>query len=100
MNADSNLNCTLCDSNCEETTYHLLFDCPFSSECWHYVGIHWNHGMDLFLMNEDAKNAFSKRFFLEIVVVVFWTICKQRNNFIFRNLAPSFGSGGFVSTKF
>jgi hypothetical protein len=56
--------------------------------------------MDLFLMNEDAKNAFSKRFFLEIVVVVFWTICKQRNNFIFRNLAPSFGSGGFVSTKF
>jgi hypothetical protein len=37
--------------------------------------------MDLFLMNEDAKNAFGKRFFLEIVVVVFWTICKQRNNF-------------------
>jgi hypothetical protein len=37
--AGNNLNCILCDRGCEETTYHHLFDCPFSLECWNYVGI-------------------------------------------------------------
>jgi hypothetical protein len=27
----SNFDCILCDLNCEETTYHLLFDCTFST---------------------------------------------------------------------
>jgi hypothetical protein len=56
------------------------------------VGIQWNLELDFFIMFEDAKNAFDRRFFMEIVVVVTWTIWKQRNDFIFRNLVPSFSS--------
>lgn len=92
LNAASDLRCVLCDSNCEETTFHLLFEWPFSLECWQYVGIQWNLELDFFIMFEDAKNAFDRRFFMEIVVVVTWTIWKQRNDFIFRNLVPSFSS--------
>jgi hypothetical protein len=32
--------CVLCNLNTEEYTYHLLFQCPFSVECWNFLGIH------------------------------------------------------------
>jgi hypothetical protein len=86
MATGSNIDCILCDLNCEETTYHLLFHCPFSSECWNYVGIQWNHDLDFFLMIE-AKGAFGHSFFMDILALVVWSIWKQRNDFIFRNKA-------------
>jgi hypothetical protein len=73
-----NLQCVLRDSTCEETIFHLLFECPFSSDCWHYVGIQWNFDLDFFNMFEDAKNIFGRRFFMEIVAVVAWTIWKAQ----------------------
>jgi hypothetical protein len=30
-------NCVLCNLNIEELSYHLIFQCPFSSECWDYL---------------------------------------------------------------
>jgi hypothetical protein len=59
---DSNLGCTLCDPHYEETTYHLLFCCPFITDCWSYVGFHWNHDLDFFSMIQDAKDAFCQSF--------------------------------------
>jgi hypothetical protein len=56
---DINLDCDLCDMHCEETTYHLLFRCPFSIDCWSYVGLHWNHDLDFFPMIHEAKGAWS-----------------------------------------
>jgi hypothetical protein len=49
LNECSDLNYVLYDQGHEETTYHLLFDCPFSMGCWNYVGIHWCHDLDFFL---------------------------------------------------
>jgi hypothetical protein len=56
------------------------------------VGIQWNFDFDFFSMFEEAKNVFGRRFFMEIVAVVAWTIWKQRNDYIFRNVIPSFSS--------
>jgi hypothetical protein len=33
----------LCNLNLEETTYHLFFECPFSTRCWNFVEISWDH---------------------------------------------------------
>lgn len=43
-------------------------------------------------MIEAAKNAFGHEFFMERMALVAWGIWKQRNDLIFRNLAPSFSS--------
>jgi hypothetical protein len=74
LTTGSNLNCILCDLNYEETTYHLLFDCPFSSECWNYVGIQWNHDLDFFLTIEATKGSFGHSFFMYILAFVVWCI--------------------------
>jgi hypothetical protein len=87
----SNFDCILCDLNCEETTYDLLFDFPFSTRCWNYVGIQWNHDLD-FLMIEVAKGAYGYNFFMDILSLVVWCIWKQLNDFIFKNKSPSFTS--------
>jgi hypothetical protein len=51
--------CTLCNLNCEETTYCLLFECPFSVECWNFVGIQWDHALDFFHMVANTRNQFT-----------------------------------------
>jgi hypothetical protein len=53
-------------------TFYLLFECPFSSNCWYHAGVQWNSNLDFFSMFEDEKNIF-----IEIVAVVDWTIWKQ-----------------------
>jgi hypothetical protein len=41
-------------------------------------------------MIEAARGAFGHNFFMEILAMVVCCIWKQRNDFIFRNIAPSF----------
>jgi hypothetical protein len=60
--SDSNFYCTLCDLHCEDTTYHLLFCCPFSTECWNFVGFQWNHDLEFFSMIEASKGTFGHSF--------------------------------------
>jgi hypothetical protein len=31
--------CVMCTNQCEETTFHLFFSCPFSRACWRHLGI-------------------------------------------------------------
>jgi hypothetical protein len=31
--------CVLCNTGCEETSFHLLFDCSFSQACWNSISI-------------------------------------------------------------
>jgi hypothetical protein len=40
-------------------------------------------------MIESARGTFGHNFFMEIMGVVVWCVWKQRNDFIFRNIAPS-----------
>jgi hypothetical protein len=39
-------------------------------------------------MIEVAKSAFRYNFFMDILPVVVWSIWKERNDFIFRSIAP------------
>lgn len=60
------------------------------SDCWHYVSIQWNFDLHFCMFEDDTKNTFGRRFFMEVIAVVIWTIWKQRNGCIFRNVVPSF----------
>ena len=34
--------CLLCDSPSGETVTHLFYKCPFATECWAAIGMHWH----------------------------------------------------------
>jgi hypothetical protein len=34
--------CAICSLGIEETSFHLFFQCPFSSSCWNYLAIQCN----------------------------------------------------------
>jgi hypothetical protein len=53
--------CCLCNLNYEETTFHMLFQCPFSGSCWNYIGIYWNHSHDFFDMIISAEEMFREK---------------------------------------
>lgn len=96
--SNNDYTCNLCDHNCEETTYHLLFNCLFSISCWNYIGVQWDHSLDFFNMIMVAKDLFRK-FFMEILAILAWEIWKLRNNAIFRNSCPTFFLGRLISMK-
>jgi hypothetical protein len=83
-------NCVLCDHLIEETTYHMLFVCDFSRQCWEHLNIFWDHSLNFFDTMDLAKRQFGTSFFMEIFSVAAWEIWKQRNAKIFRHTRPTF----------
>jgi hypothetical protein len=77
-------NCVFCSLHVEELSCHLIFQCPFSSECWSYLGIFWDHSLYFFDTMKKAKVGFNLSFFMEICSIAAWEIWKQRNGKIFR----------------
>jgi hypothetical protein len=90
--------CPLCARNREETTFHLFFTCPFSSECWRHLGFNWNFNLDFHNMMIEAKQQCPHPFFMETFMVAAWLIWKQRNDLIFnlRNLSFQQWKFGFI----
>jgi hypothetical protein len=69
--------CPLCRQNREETTFHLLFLCPFSRECWRQLGFHWEFNLSFHQMMHAARIQDSNPFFMEIFMLGAWLIWKQ-----------------------
>lgn len=76
-------NCVLYDLHYEETTYHLIFNCPFNNASQNHMGIYQDHLLNFFLIGA-AREHFRYKFFMEIITVSTWKIWKQRNVTIFR----------------
>jgi hypothetical protein len=72
-------NCVLCNLNCEETSLHLFFECPFSSDCWATIPIIWNLNASPLDMILQAREAFDNSIFREIVITACWVIWTTRN---------------------
>lgn len=85
-------NCVLCNLRMEETSFHMFFECPFSSLCWQALNIHWDFQLQFFPMIQKARDVFQAPFFMEVFIIATWTIWKQRNGLIFRQIRPSFQS--------
>jgi hypothetical protein len=58
--------CVLCNLNVEELSYNLIFQCPFSYECWDYLDINWDHSLQFFNIIQKAKQDNHINLFMEI----------------------------------
>jgi hypothetical protein len=82
--------CVMRTTHCEEITFHLFFSCPFSRACWRHLGINWRFELDFHSMMEEARAQFHNKFFMDIFIIGAWLIWKQRNDWIFIRVRPSF----------
>src|SRR3954468_11223994 len=86
---DDNYACLLCDHPPEETVEHLFFQCDFSAACWRKLGITWPlHGNRVQFLHV-AESTWGKPMFMEVFIIASWSIWKERNNKLFRSMAPS-----------
>jgi hypothetical protein len=91
MNLDSYV-CPLCNMGCEETCFHLFFECPFSLQCWNFLNIHWNLGIPALDMLVEARQNFGSIIFRELIITAAWCIWLLRNRVVFDNIQFNFQS--------
>lgn len=84
-----NNDCVLCNAYVLEEWKHFFFTCNFSSRIWNYLQIDWRNRPVSESLN-FAKNHFSGPCFTEVVILACWNIWKQRNDWIFENIKPTF----------
>lgn len=82
-------NCVMCHENMEEMTMHLFFECSSNIMRWYIVNIQWNIQGSLFQMLARQKSTSNSPYLLDIVMIVDWSIWKERNAYIFNGNAPS-----------
>ena len=67
-----NYDCVLCNSDCEETSMHLFFECHFSTACWNTIPICWNQNVPPLDMIIDARTSFGSPIFREFFITACW----------------------------
>jgi len=76
-------NCVLCINPMEESLNHLLLHCPFAISCWNWLQIQVNPDSNVPQAMESFKAQLQVPFFMEIIILMCWTIWKARNGLIF-----------------
>lgn len=82
-------NCVLCSNAVQETLFHLLLGCPFAIQCWGLIDIQSNQLADPLQTLQSFKDQLQVPFFMEIIIIMAWTIWRSRNDLIFRQINPS-----------
>lgn len=85
-------NCVICSNSVVETRFHLFFECPFSSDCWNYLSIHYNISLQPLDMVIEARLAFGSPIFREFFVTACWIIWTTRNRVVFYNASVCLNS--------
>ena len=78
-------NCVLCNELVEETVEHLFLHCEFAKECWSIIGLTIPLGQESFQILDSFRRQLNVQFFMEIIILLCWSIWMSRNNLIFRN---------------
>jgi hypothetical protein len=76
-------NCVLSNLGCEETSFHLFFECPFSRDWWATIPIDWNLNLTPLDMVLQARADFKNAIFREIAITACWVIWNTRNYVVF-----------------
>jgi hypothetical protein len=82
-------NCVLCHQTIEESIFHLLIGCPFATACWNWLGLQITNQGELLLCLESFRDQLQVPFFMEVIILMCWTIWQMRNGLIFNNRPPS-----------
>ncbi|RCV29028.1 hypothetical protein SETIT_5G450400v2 [Setaria italica] len=87
MNLDS-YTCELCILQRSETAAHLFFRCNFAKACWNSIGISFTPTRSILRIVKQIKQRFAKPFFMEIVILLMWSIWATRNDWMFNAADP------------
>lgn len=79
----------LCARNLEETVEHLFLYCDLVRECWSRVGSTVGAYPYPYQIFEDFRAQLNVPFFMEIIIVMCWSIWVVRNDVIFRGVPAS-----------
>lgn len=81
--------CALCAKNLEETREHLFLWCSFSESCWSRIGLSNDDSLDPLQIFESFKTQMNVAFYMEIIIIMSWSIWTIRNDAIFRGIAQN-----------
>jgi hypothetical protein len=81
--------CELCIRQREETLSHLFLRCPFAKNCWLQIGVSLPTWVRPKRATTYIKTILGVPFRMEIIVLMCWSIWKERNGWIFSNEDPS-----------
>jgi hypothetical protein len=63
--------------------------CQFARQCWAIVNVEVDLDVDPFQILQSFKAQLGVPFFMEVIILLSWTIWKSRNDLIFRQIQPS-----------
>jgi hypothetical protein len=83
--------CVLYNLHIEETLEHLFLHCNFARSCWASLNLLITAG-DPFDVLTSFRQQLNLSFFMDIIIIMSWSIWMARNDFIFNGLQPSLQS--------
>jgi hypothetical protein len=72
-----------------ETSAHLFLRCNFAKACWASLGITVITTRPILQIINHIKRDLRVPFFMEIIILMSWSVWKSRNDWIFNNIDPS-----------
>jgi hypothetical protein len=81
-------NCVLCNQQVEESVEHVFLLCPFALECWNLIHIFIPPGAPYDILH-SFKAQLQVNCFMDIIILMCWTIWMSRNDLIFRGQQPT-----------
>lgn len=82
-------NCVLCSLSCEETVDHLFLECDFAKACWGLLGLTVISSPSPIQRFQCFRSQIGEAFFMEIIILMCWSIWAVRNDVIFKGLEVS-----------
>ena len=74
----------------KETQAYLFFRCNFAKACWNSIGVTSSTSSRPERVVFFIKQQLEVPFFMEIIILMTWSIWRCRNDWIFNNSAPWF----------
>ena len=84
--------CVLCSTGVSESATHLFFQCPFAQACWNFLDLTVPVNCSLNEALESFKASLNVPFFMELIIIMSWSIWLSRNDLIFRGTNASLAS--------
>jgi hypothetical protein len=81
--------CDMCILQRLETAAHLFLRCNFAKACWASIGISVATTRPVPQIINRIRRNLGVPFFMEIIILMVWSIWKTRNDWIFNNIDPS-----------
>jgi hypothetical protein len=81
--------CEPCLLQRDETLRHLFLSCPFAKNCWASIGVLIPSWLRATRATTNMKRHIGLPFAMEIIIMMCWCICKERNACIFKDEDPN-----------